>query len=64
MRCYLLNSNEQIIHAFDAADNLDARQQMLDKCVADGVTYILAVAIRRGRVNIPPPMRSVTDEAV
>lgn len=62
MKCYLLNGNEYIIHAFNATDAADARQQMVARCLQDKTTYSLAICIRRGVFTAPPPTPNVVDE--
>lgn len=63
MRCFLLNSKERIVHAFDAADLAEARQEMRTRCMVDGATYALAVVVRRGVLNAPPTVPVVDDQA-
>lgn len=64
MRCFLLNSKERIVHAFDAADVAEARQEMRTRCMMDGATYALAVVVRRGVFNVPPATPVIDDQTV
>jgi hypothetical protein len=62
MRCFLLNSKEHIVHAFDAADLVEARTEMRTRCMVDGTSYALAVVVRRGMFNVPPTTPVVDDQ--
>ena len=63
MRCFLLNSKENIVHAFDAVDLPAARLELTSKCMQDGATYFLAVILRRGVFSRPLPTPTVDDQA-
>jgi len=62
MRCYLLNTREIIIHAFDALDLPEARGILRTRCLADGVSYDLAITTRRGTFSNPKPAAVFDDQ--